>query len=48
MTAQHNKMRRPDLDVPLTYGDGYCVEEKPYDAHLKATPEVKRVFSHQF
>lgn len=43
-TAQHNQMRRPDLDVALTDGDGYCVGVDQYEEHLKAAGEVKEVY----
>ena len=41
--AEHMKMKRPDLDVPLTDGEGYNVKDKPYEAHLQASPKVKEV-----
>ena len=46
--AQHMKMRRPDLDVPLTDGEGYCVQVAPYEAHLVLTGDVKEVLTIAF
>jgi hypothetical protein len=43
MSAQHMKMRRPELDVALTDGNGYVVEDKPYRLHLSEAVEIKQV-----
>lgn len=37
------KMRRPDLDVVLTDGEGYFVEDAPYKKHLKEFQDIKQV-----
>jgi hypothetical protein len=37
-------MRRPDLDVGLTDGEGYVVESKQYQQHLKESIEIKEVW----
>lgn len=42
-TAQHMKMRRPDLDVPLTDGEGFTAKVGPYEAHLESTIDKKEV-----
>jgi hypothetical protein len=43
MSAQHMKMQRPELDVALTDGEGYVVEDMPYRLHLKTAVEIKQV-----
>jgi hypothetical protein len=43
MSAQHMKMRRPELDVSLTDGNGYVVEDSPYREHLGEAVEIKQV-----
>lgn len=43
MSAQHLKMRRPDLDLALTDGQGYVVEDFPYRQHLATAVEIKQV-----
>ena len=37
--ADHIKMRRPDLDIMLTNGRGYMVEEIQYKEYLSAAKE---------
>jgi hypothetical protein len=41
--ADHIKMRRPDLDVVLTNGDGYMVEEVQYKEYLSVAKEPRLV-----
>ena len=41
--ADHIKMRRPDLDVALSNGDGYMVEETRYQEYLSVAKEPKFV-----
>jgi hypothetical protein len=41
--ADHIKMRRPDLDVMLTNGDGYMVEEAQYLEYLSVAKEPRSV-----
>jgi hypothetical protein len=41
--ADHMKMRRPELDVVLTDGEGYFVEDAPYQKHLKEFQDIKQV-----
>jgi len=41
--ADHIKMRRPDLDVVLTNGDGYVVEDVQYKEYLSVAKEPKLV-----
>lgn len=36
-------MKRPDDDVHLTDGDGFMVQEGPFQAHLKVAKEIKQV-----
>src|SRR6202789_1938492 len=37
--ADHIKMRRPDLDVKLTNGEGYMVEGAQYQEYLSGAKE---------
>ena len=37
--ADHIKMRRPDLDVALTNGQGYMVEDAKYKEYLSIAKE---------
>jgi hypothetical protein len=37
--ADHIKMRRPDLDIKLTNGQGYMVEEGKYEEYLTVAKE---------
>ena|ERR1700679_392650 len=41
--ADHIKMRRPDLDIKLTNGLGYMVEEDQYQEYLSVAKEPKFV-----
>jgi hypothetical protein len=41
--ADHIKMRRPDLDIMLTNGEGYMVEEKRYQEYLADAKETRLV-----
>jgi hypothetical protein len=41
--ADHIKMRRPDLDVMLTNGEGYMVEEEQYKEYLSVAKEPRYV-----
>lgn len=41
--ADHIKMRRPDLDVVLTNGDGYMVEDDQYREYLSFAKEPRLV-----
>jgi hypothetical protein len=41
--ADHVRMRNPEGDVELTNGEGYMVEDKRYQSHIKFTKEVKQV-----
>lgn len=41
--ADHIKMRRPDLDVVLTNGDGFMVEDVLYRDYLSVAKEPKYV-----
>jgi hypothetical protein len=43
MSAQHMKMRRPELDVSLTNGQGYVVEDSTYRQHLEEAVEIRQV-----
>ena len=43
MSAQHMKIRRPELDVSLTDGDTCIMENSPYQEHLKEAVEIKQV-----
>jgi hypothetical protein len=36
-------MKRPELDVALTDGQGYQVRVAPYKAHLNEAVEIKQV-----
>lgn len=36
-------MKRPEDDVHLTDGDGFMVQEGPFQAHLKVAVEIKQV-----
>lgn len=42
--ADHIKMRRPDLDVMLSNGQGYMAEEKRYNEYLSIVKEPCLVF----
>ena len=37
--ADHIKMRRPDLDITLSNGQGYIAEEKRYGEYLRVVKE---------
>jgi hypothetical protein len=41
--ADHIKMRRPDLDVMLTNGLGFMVEDKAYKEYLSIAKEPRLV-----
>ena len=41
--ADHIKMRRPDLDVPLTNGLGFMTEEQRYKEYLSIAKEPRLV-----
>jgi hypothetical protein len=41
--ADHIKMRRPDLDIRLTDGQGYMVEESQYNEYLSLAKEPRLV-----
>jgi hypothetical protein len=41
--ADHIKMRRPDLDIQLTNGHGYMVEEEQYKEYLSIAKEPRLV-----
>ena len=41
--ADHIKMRQPDLDVMLTNGQGYMVEEERYKEYLSVAKEPQLV-----
>ena len=41
--ADHIKMRRPDLDIMLTNGQGYMVEETRYKEYLTEAEETHMV-----
>jgi hypothetical protein len=41
--ADHIKMRRPDLDIMLTNGQGYMVEEEQYKEYLSVAKEPRVV-----
>jgi hypothetical protein len=41
--ADHIKMRRPDLDIALTNGDGYMVEDSQYREYLSVAKEPRFV-----
>ena len=41
--ADHIKMRRPDLDVALTDGQGFMVEDKLYMEYLSVVNEPRLV-----
>jgi hypothetical protein len=42
-SADHQKMKNPEDDVPLTDGEGYMVQEGPFRQHLMDTPEIPAV-----
>jgi hypothetical protein len=42
-SAEHMKMLRADEDVRLVNGEGYMVEERVYQEHLKASSDQKEV-----
>lgn len=42
-TAQHMNMRQPELDIFLSDGLGYMVEEGDYKAHLASATESREV-----
>ena len=42
--ADHIRMRRPDLDIMLTNGQGYMVEEVQYKEYLSIAQEPSVVF----
>ena len=39
--ADHIKMRRPDLDIALTDGQGFMVEDKQYMEYLSVVNEPR-------
>jgi|SRR5882762_3349555 len=39
--ADHIKMRKPELDISLTNGQGYMVEEKRYKDYMAVAPEPR-------
>ena len=41
--ADHIKMRKPELDIMLTNGKGYMVEQLQYEAYLKEAKEPRLV-----
>ena len=41
--ADHIKMRRPDLDIALTNGQGYMVEDRRYAEYLSVVKEPRLV-----
>jgi hypothetical protein len=41
--ADHIKMRRPDLDIMLTNGQGFMVEDKRYKEYLSIAKEPRLV-----
>jgi hypothetical protein len=41
--ADHIRMRRPDLDITLTDGQGYMVEEVPFKEYLNVAQEMHAV-----
>jgi hypothetical protein len=41
--ADHIKMRRPDLDIMLTNGQGFMVDEKQYQSYLNVAKEPRLV-----
>ena len=41
--ADHIKMRRPDLDIALTNGQGFMVEDKQYMEYLSVVKEPRLV-----
>jgi len=41
--ADHIKMRRPDLDIMLTNGRGYMVEDEKYKEYLSVAKEPRLV-----
>jgi len=43
--ADHIKMRRPDLDIKLTDGQGFMVEDEEYKAYLSVAKEPRLVCS---
>jgi len=43
--ADHIKMRRPDMDVMLTNGQGYMVEAVGYEEYINAAKEPRVVGS---
>jgi hypothetical protein len=42
-SAEHMKMLRAEKDVRLVNGEGYMVEEKLYQEHLKNSSDLKEV-----
>jgi hypothetical protein len=42
-SAEHMKMLKADEDIRLVNGEGYMVEEKLYQEHLKASSDQKEV-----
>jgi hypothetical protein len=43
--ADHIKMRRPDMDVMLTNGQGYMVEEAGYKEYMSVAKDLRTVGS---
>lgn len=41
--AEHLRMKRPENDVPLSFGTGFVVEDMRYKEHLKVARETKEV-----
>ena len=39
------KMRRPDGDVMLMDGQGFFIEDGPYQEHIRTAVELKQVMS---
>ena len=46
--ADHMKMKRPELDVVLTDGEGYFVEDAPYQEHLRDFQDIRQVSTNAF
>ena len=42
-TAQHMNTKRPEGDIALSDGQGYMVENGPYQNHIASTPENREV-----
>ena len=40
--AQHNEMRRPELDVQVADGHGYMAARKQYHEHLKTAVQIRQ------